>query len=158
MTTNFSYLASRKMSSWLQNQFKAAEGLLEAVDRTAKNASKKELAEQSARGAEDGRSNSFSTSEHGVKPSYDDMNERKRQQLMAFAADSRRTSARNLGASPARSSPGQVIRTSVDSRRNVFKLSPKLKLFLLFGTALMNHLLIVPSFLPTLLNIKQLSS
>lgn len=47
------------MSSWLQNQFKAAEGLLEAVDRTAKNVSKKELAEQRARSVEDSKNDSF---------------------------------------------------------------------------------------------------
>ena len=37
------------MSNWLQNQFKAAEGLLEAVDRTAKHASKKDLTEEPRR-------------------------------------------------------------------------------------------------------------
>jgi len=35
------------MANWLQSQFKVAEGLLEAVDRTAKHASKKELLEES---------------------------------------------------------------------------------------------------------------
>jgi len=37
------------MSNWLQNQFKVAEGLLEAVDRTAKHASKKDLLDESKR-------------------------------------------------------------------------------------------------------------
>lgn len=35
------------MSSWLQSQFRVAEGLLEAVDRTAKQVSKKEQQEGS---------------------------------------------------------------------------------------------------------------
>lgn len=46
------------MSNWLQNQFKAAEGLLEAVDRTAKQVSKKDLLEERSKGTEDHARNS----------------------------------------------------------------------------------------------------
>lgn len=39
------------MANWLQSQIRAAEGLLEAVDRTAKHVSKKEQLDEENRNA-----------------------------------------------------------------------------------------------------------
>lgn len=40
-----------KMASWLQNQLKAAEGLLEAVDRTAKKSIKSQAQQRGQAGS-----------------------------------------------------------------------------------------------------------
>lgn len=41
----------REMASWLQNQLKAAEGLLEAVDRTAKKSIKSQAQQRGQAGS-----------------------------------------------------------------------------------------------------------
>ncbi len=98
------------MSSWLQNQFKAAEGLLEAVDRTAKNVSKKEVAEQRARGAEESRSDSFTAGEVNQTLILGIMRfESSVENGHGFGAGSRRASSRKSESVPTRPSPAKVL-------------------------------------------------
>ena len=113
------------MSNWLQSQFRAAEGLLEAVDRTAKHVSKKELLDEqnrlgvSVEGKSAGMSNpssgNFFWKGHylrlGNRPSRDVSQFERRidSEAMITCAASGAAAPRQAQESPQRTVPRQVL-------------------------------------------------